>query len=151
MKHLILFEDYSKSEKHTLTINNKGLYDYRFTVDGVDMVCYIYRNPYENNYYDIDFGIVEGGKVVNKPDFRVGKTIIFLNSVLKTVADCMISFIESKDKVRILAYRAEPLREKVYNRFFDNHKYFPILRRVKLDHGIRFMLAKTTNMLSINI
>jgi hypothetical protein len=61
---------------------------------------------------------------------------------LKTVADCMISFIESKDKVRILAYRAEPLREKVYNRFFDNHKYFSDFKKGKVGPWNKIYVSK---------
>jgi len=122
MVHLKLYEEYksSQSADFRFSVNDKGLNDYRFTIDGVEMFCYIYANPWEKNYYDIDFGL----SGVNDPKHRVGKTLSFMNSVLKTVAECMIDFIKRTDVVRVMAYKAEPLREKVYNRFFNNHNYF---------------------------
>lgn len=115
--HKIITE--STTVPFTLNKNEKGLYTYTFTVDDKIMVAEIYPNPWNKNYYDAVFG-EKGGKTTD----RIGKDLSFMNTVLYTIANCMIDFINDKKNVRIIAFQAEPLRERAYLRFFTNHPYF---------------------------
>jgi len=94
-------------------------YLYSFSIDDINYECYITPNLWRKHYYDVAFA-VKGGSTKD----RVKKDIDFMNSVLKTVADCMIDFINDMDKLNILAFEGDRLREKVYVRFFRNHPYF---------------------------
>lgn len=94
-------------------------YLYNFSVEDLNYECYITPNLWRKHYYDVAF-TVKGGSTKD----RVGKDVDFMNSVLKTVADCMIDFVNNIDKLNILAFEGDSLREKVYVRFFRNHSYF---------------------------
>jgi hypothetical protein len=96
------------------------IYDYLFNVNGVDLKCVIYPNLWKKDFYEVAFAPVEG--TVHD---RTGKDLGHMNSVLKTVAECMKDFIDSMDKVRILAFQTEDrTRQRAYVRFFKNHPYF---------------------------
>lgn len=144
MKFLKIFEEFttSKAVDFKLTKNDKGLYQYDFIVNDIEMVAYIYPNPWEKNYYDVVFGLKDGKKDLTD---RVGKDIVFLNTVLKTVANCMINFIDNKDVVRILAFQAEPLRERIYLRFFKNHPYFSNFKYTKISNWNKIHINKSNN------
>lgn len=94
---------------------------YNFTIDGVDFKCLISPNLWQmgKGHYDVAF-IVEGGTTKD----RVGKDLNFMNSVLKTVAECIIDFIESTDKVKIISFEGKGVRRPAYVRFFKSHPYF---------------------------
>ena len=47
-----------------------------------------------------------------------------MNSVLKTVAGCMIDFIRKNDIVKKLRFQSHGVRERAYVRFFKKHPYF---------------------------
>ncbi len=97
-------------------------FKYKFNVQGLNYILYIYPNPYEKYYYDIIFTTEKG-----TTEERIGKDLNFLNSVLKTVANCMIDFIDRHEKIKILSFEtnfSDKIREKTYVRFLRNHPYF---------------------------
>lgn len=111
----------SGSVNFTNSVNEKGLNSYYFSVRGVDMVAEIYPNPWSKNSYDVSFGKADGAKDLK---YRIGKDITFLNTVLHTVFECIKDFINKTNNVKLIAFEAEPIREKVYVRFIKNHPYF---------------------------
>ena len=127
--HISLDRFISESKAHpfTRTIRHRKeygkdltIYDYLFNVNGVDLKCVIYTNLWKKDFYEVAFAPVEG--TVRD---RTGKDLDHMNSVLKTVAECMKDFIDSIDKVRILAFQTEDrTRQRAYVRFFKNHPYF---------------------------
>ena len=104
-------------------------YSYRFTIDDVDLICNIWHNneAHDDDHYEVGFGI-EG----EEDNYRVGKDLRFLNTVLETVTNCVKDFVEKEPNVRIITFsgsadkddRSEPwistLRSKAYLRYVQN-------------------------------
>jgi len=110
------------NESEAVSFNRKivsNQYIYDFIVDDVDMLCTVYPNPWKKHYYDFAF-ITKGGSTKD----RVGRNLTFMNSVLKTVANCVIDFIDDTDIVKIIAFEGDRIREAAWTRFFKNHSYF---------------------------
>ena len=124
----------------TLNKNERGLYTYTFTVEDKIMNVEIYPNPYQKNCYDIVFG-EKGGKTTD----RIGKDLTFMYTVLYTIAECMIDFINDKENVKIIAFQAEPLRERAYLRFFTNHPYFSKFKITKYGIWNEININKSEN------
>ena len=97
------------------------LYDVRILTTMVDYDCVIYPNSFRlrGKDFDIDF-IPKGGSTKDV----VGKDLKFMNSVLNTIAECIIDFINKNDVVKKIRFQTHGIREKAYIRFFRNHQYF---------------------------
>lgn len=100
---------------------NYNIFYYEFNIENIDYECVIYPNAYKIRDYDFDVVFTtKGGSTKDV----VGKDLNFMNSILKTVAQCMIDFINKNDIVKKIRFQAEGVREKAYIRFFKNHTYF---------------------------
>lgn len=118
----------SKRYPFNLSIKEKSnngisyrVFEYDFTVEGVEYICVIYPNAWRlrSKDFDVDF-IVKGGSTKDevKRDFN------FMNSVLKTVAECIIDFINKNEVVKKIRFQSQGIREKAFIRFFKSHYYF---------------------------
>lgn len=110
-------------------LEDANIYHYTFSIDGVDMVCNIGYDSdvHYDGHYEIGFG-VEG----RDDNYRVGKDIRFLNTVLETVTNCVKDFIDKEPNVKTVTFsgsidkndRSEPwistLRSNVYLRYVKN-------------------------------
>jgi hypothetical protein len=122
------FLNESKSYPFVLNIQNKvyngfpyRVFTYEFKVEDIDYVCVIYPNAFRinENIFDIDF-ITKGGSTNDV----VGKDLNFMNSVLKTVGECIIDFINKNNVIKKIRFQSHGIREKAYIRFFKTHPYF---------------------------
>jgi hypothetical protein len=118
----------SKSYPYNLLIKQRqeggvkyNIFYYTFDISGIGYECVIYPNAFQlRGYnYDVDFKTKEG----SVKDI-VGKDFDFMNSVLKTVSECIIDFINKNDIVKKIRFQTEGVREKSYIRFFKRHSYF---------------------------
>jgi len=118
----------SKSYPFNLTIKEKSdngftykIFYYDFKIEDIEYECVIYPNAFRirNKDFDVDF-ITKGGTTKD----IVGKDLNFMNSVLKTVAECIIDFINKNDVVKKIRFQTQGVREKAYIRFFKSHPYF---------------------------
>lgn len=110
--------DIQKKELNGFKYN---IFYYNFNIDGFEYECVIYPNIFriKTKDYDVDF-ITKG----EDTKYIVGKDLKFMNSVLKTVSDCIIDFIDKNDLVKNIRFQSQGIREKAYVRFFKQHPYF---------------------------
>jgi|688.fasta_scaffold182862_2 hypothetical protein len=131
MQKIILTENQynfllNESEAYPFSVSKEGeSYIYSFTISDdklgdIEYLCSIYPNPWQKYYYDFAF-ITKKGQSTKE---RVGGDLGFMNSVLKTIAECIIDFIGRKDIVKIIAFEGDRIRERAYSRFFKRHPYF---------------------------
>lgn len=106
------------------------VFEYIFTVENVDYVCVISPTLWQKHDYDISF-VRNGGSTKE----IIGKDLDFMNSVFKTVANCMIDFINRTDKVKNLFFDADKKREKAYVRFLRQHPFFS---RFEIDDSFKY-------------
>lgn len=106
------------------------VFEYSFTVENVDYICVISPTLWQKHDYDIGF-IRNGGSTKE----IIGKDLDFMNSVFKTVANCMIDFINRTDKVKNLLFDANKKREKAYVRFLRQHPFFS---RFEIDDSFKY-------------
>ena len=118
----------SKSYPFNLKIKEKSdngftykIFYYNFIIEDIEYECVIYPNAFKirSKDFDVDF-IPKGGSTKD----IIGRDLNFMNSVLKTVARCIIDFINKNDVVRKIRFQAQGIKEKAYIRFFKNHPYF---------------------------
>ena len=118
----------SKSYPFILNIkerNDNGfkynIFYYSFKIEDIEYECVIYPNAFRirSKDFDVDF-IPKGGSTKD----IIGKDLNYMNSVLKTVAECIIDFINKNDVVRVIRFQSYGVREKAYIRFFKTHPYF---------------------------
>ena len=118
----------SKSHPYNLLIKQRqegeikyNIFYYTFDISGIGYECVIYPNAFQlRGYnYDVDF-ITVGGTTKD----IVGEDLNFMNSVLKTVGECIIDFVNKNDIVKKIRFQTEGVREKSYIRFFKRHSYF---------------------------
>ncbi len=118
----------SKSYPFNLNIKEQSdngftykIFYYDFTIEDIEYECVIYPNAFKIRSKDFDVGfITKGGSTKD----IIGRDLNFMNSVLKTVARCIIDFINKNDVVRKIRFQAQDVREKAYIRFFKSHPYF---------------------------
>jgi hypothetical protein len=98
-----------------------NIFYYSFKIEDIEYECVIYPNAFRirSKDFDVDF-IPKGGSTKD----IIGKDLNFMNSVLKTVAECIIDFINKNDVVRVIRFQSHGVREKAYIRFFKTHPYF---------------------------
>jgi len=98
-----------------------NIFHYSFKIEDIEYECVIYPNAFRlrSRDFDVDF-IPKGGSTKD----IIGKDLNFMNSVLKTVADCIIDFINKNDVVKKIRFQSHGIREKAYIRFFKTHPYF---------------------------
>lgn len=120
------FKKIDESNAHPFTLNieerdNYKIFRYFFEIEDIEYQCVIYPNAFRirSKDFDVDF-ITKGGTTKD----IVGKDLSFLNSVLKTIAECIIDFINKNDIVKKIRFQSDGVREKAYVRFFRNHSYF---------------------------
>jgi hypothetical protein len=102
------------------------IYTYTFVVDGVNMECVVYPNEWTVGKYICVF-IANGGTTKD----RVGKGLIFLNTVLETVANCLIDAINDNPKITTIQFDGtSDVRDKAYIRFFTRH---PVFKKFDID------------------
>jgi len=118
----------SQSYPFNLNIREKNdngfdyhIFYYQFKIEDIEYECVIYPNAWKirGKDFDVDF-IPKGGSTGD----IIGKDLNFMNSVLKTVAECIIDFINKNERVRKIRFQTHGVREKAYIRFFKNHYYF---------------------------
>jgi hypothetical protein len=133
MKKLIsaIIKEYlneSKSYPFTLNVKEKNydgfkynIFYYFFKIEDIEYECAIYPNMFtlRNKYFDVAFAPKNGST-----EDIIGKDLKFMNSVLKTVADCIIDFINKNDVVKKIRFQSHGVRELAYIRFFKTHPYF---------------------------
>lgn len=105
-------------------------FEYSFTVENVDYICVISPTLWQKHDYDIGF-VRNGGSTKE----IIGKDLDFMNSVFKTVASCMIDFINRKGEVKNLLFDANKKREKAYIRFLRQHPFFS---RFEIDDSFKY-------------
>jgi hypothetical protein len=119
-----------ESESYPFNLNIKekndngfkyNIFYYQFKIEDVKYECVIYPNAWKirGKDFDVDF-ITKGGTTKD----IVGKDLNFMNSVLKTIAECIIDFINKNDVVKKIRFQTQGVREKAYIRFFKSHPYF---------------------------
>jgi hypothetical protein len=118
----------SNSYSFNLSIKEKSdngftykIFYYDFKIEDIEYECVIYPNAFKIRSDDFDVGFITKGGTT---DDIVGKDLNFMNSVLKTVAECIIDFINKNDIVKKIRFQTQGIREKVYVRFFKSHPYF---------------------------
>jgi hypothetical protein len=119
-----------ESESYPFNLNIKekndngfkyNIFYYQFKIEDIKYECVIYPNAWKirGKDFDVDF-ITKGGTTKD----IVGKDLNFMNSVLKTIAECIIDFINKNDVVKKIRFQTQGVREKAYIRFFKSHPYF---------------------------
>lgn len=125
-----IYEYLNESKSYPFTSNVKektyngfkfNIFYYNFKIEDIEYECVIYPNAWKlrSKDFDVDF-IPKDGSTKD----IIGKDLNFMNSVLKTVAECIIDFINKNEIVRKIRFQAHGVREKAYIRFFKNHPYF---------------------------
>lgn len=147
MKYIKLIDNYikrdylneSKSYPFNLNIKEKNydnftynIFYYNFKVENIEYECVIYPNAFRIRYKDFDVDFIP--KDGSTKDI-IGKDLNFMNSVLKTVAECIIDFINKNNIVKSIRFQANGIREKTYVRFFKNHPYFS---KFKIDDSYEY-------------
>lgn len=96
------------------------IYTYSFEVAEVNMECVIYPNEWTVGKYICTF-IANGGTTKD----IVGKDLVFLNTVLETVANCLIDAINDNTNITTIQFDGtSEIRDKAYVRFFKRHPFF---------------------------
>ncbi len=126
----IIFKYFNESNAYPFNLNIKQhtdngyiykIFYYDFIIDNIEYQCVIYPNLWRLRSKDFDVTFITKGGTTKD---IVGRDLDFMNSVLKTVAECMIDFINKNDVVKALRFQAEDIRERAYIRFFQRHEYF---------------------------
>ena len=125
----ILNEAQAVPFKFIPSYDQKESYEYSFTVDGVNMICNIYRDVRNHDDYEYEVSF----HVKDKPShYRVGKDLRFMNTVLETVAECIKDFLKREpdvNKLRLVGAVGqgdsnipfdETMRSRAYLRFINN-------------------------------
>ena len=119
-----------ESESYPFNLNIKekndngfkyNIFYYQFKIEDVKYECVIYPNAWKIRGKDFDVVFITKGGTTKD---IVGKDLNFMNSVLKTIAECIIDFINKNDVVKKIIFQTQGFREKAYIRFFKSHPYF---------------------------
>lgn len=115
----------SSVEEKTYSKYKFNVYFYEFKIDNIQFQMEVKPNLWKwgKHYYDAVFAR-KGGST----EERIGKNVEFMNSVLKTISSCLQDFIEKQDKVKVISFEGDRVREKAYVRFFKNDPYFSKFR-----------------------
>lgn len=96
------------------------VYTYNFEVFGVRIKCVIYPNEWTVGKYICSF-VANDGSTKD----RVGKDLRYMNTVMQTVADCILDAIEDNDSIRVIQFDgSDDIRDRAYIRFFSRHPDF---------------------------